>query len=232
MKRIVAFVIVALVLTSCEIFDVVSETGNGVPLKTTLEVGEFDVLSLPSMVNVVYTQTSGEQSLTFTCDENLMDYYRIGVEGNTLVVDTKPGIISLTPRVETILTVNSPVLHEVRVSGSGNCSIDGPVTAECGFSLHDTGRGAIHISGQVACASFSVSTSGSGSIDIASITADKIDASTTGSGSIQLICDNVGDINASTSGSGSIHLSGRARSLVTKSTGSGQINWKDLALPE
>ena len=181
-----------------------------------------------------------------------MDYYRIGVEGNTLVVDTKPGIISLTPRVETILTVNSPVLHEVRVSGSGNCSIDGPVTAEGGFSLHDTGSGAIHISGQVACASFSVSTSGSGSIDIASITAesadfkvsgsggiiahkitaDKIDASTTGSGSIQLICDNVGNINASTSGSGSIHLSGRARSLVTKSTGSGQINWKDLALPE
>ena len=124
------FAAVAAVLTSCQIFGIVTETGNGVATEMTLVVKDFDALSVPAMIDVVYTQTPGDQSLTFTCDENLVDYYLIEVKGNTLVVDTQPGIISLTPRVNTVLTVNSPVLNSVKLSGSGDCTINSPISAE------------------------------------------------------------------------------------------------------
>ena len=243
MKRLVMFAAVAAVLTSCQIFGIVTETGNGVATEMTLVVKDFDALSVPAMIDVVYTQTPGDQSLTFTCDENLVDYYLIEVKGNTLVVDTQPGILSLTPRVNTVLTVNSPVLNSVKLSGSGDCTINSPISAEDGFKVSTSGSGDIEINGDVTCKSFSASTSGSGEIEISGIksksaeftttgsgdievdmiTADRIKASTSGKGSISLVCKDAGDIEARTSGSGSIYLSGNARSLDQKSSGSGRV---------
>ena len=164
-----------------------------------------------------------------------MDYYLIEVKGNTLVVDTQPGIISLTPRVNTVLTVNSPVLNSVKLSGSGDCTINSPISAEDGFKVSTSGSGDIEINGDVTCKSFSASTSGSGEIEISGIkvdmiTADRIKASTSGKGNISLVCKDAGDIEARTSGSGSIYLSGNARSLDQKSSGSGRVKIENFSV--
>ena len=223
------FAAVAAVLTSCQIFGIVTETGNGVATEMTLVVKDFDALSVPAMIDVVYTQTPGDQSLTFTCDENLVD---------------------LTPRVNTVLTVNSPVLNSVKLSGSGDCTINSPISAEDGFKVSTSGSGDIEINGDVTCKSFSASTSGSGEIEISGIksksaeftttgsgdievdmiTADRIKASTSGKGSISLVCKDAGDIEARTSGSGSIYLSGNARSLDQKSSGSGRVKIENFSV--
>lgn len=251
MKRLLILAVAAVAVISCLHLNITVETGNGVPVQTTLQLGEFESLSLPSMIDVVYTQTPGEQSVTFTCDENLADYYQIRVENKVLVADTKPGLISLTPRVRTVVTVNSPVMKGVKVSGSGDCTINGPLTTGDSFSLNISGSGDISVNGQVECESLSVSTSGSGDIGISSVvsgtaqfrssgsgdigidavTADNIKASTTGSGDIYLVCKDAGAIDATTSGSGSIYLSGRALSLRSNSTGSGKVDASGLNLP-
>jgi hypothetical protein len=251
MKRIILLSLAALAITSCLSLNIVVEMGDGVPVETSFQVGNFNALSIPSFIDVVYTQTQGSQSVTLTCDQNLLEYYQIRVENNVLVADTKPGMISLTPRVRTVLTVSSPVLNEVKVTGSGDCTINGPVAAEDDFLLGISGSGDINVNGRVECEDFAAATTGSGDISVAGVTAqtaqirssgsgnigidalkaDDIRASTTGSGDIILVCNDAGDIEATTSGSGSIYLSGRAISLVSNSTGSGRVDATGLIMP-
>lgn len=250
MKRLLIIIAAMLALTSCIAINIAVETGNGVPVTTEISAGDFDALSIPSSIDVIYTQTPGQQSLTFTCDQNLLEYYDIRVEDKTLIVSTKRGVVALNPRVKTFLKVNNPALNSVKISGSGDCAINSPIAAGGAFTLNISGSGDIEINGPVDCKTFKATTSGSGDIEVMavvsqeaevrssgsgdieidSITADSIKASTTGSGDISLACNHAGDIDASTSGSGSIILSGTAHSLNQKSSGSGRVDARNLFL--
>ena len=199
-----------MVLGSCSMLGPIVERGNGVAVTTPVKVEEFSTISIPSSIDVVYTLSDEERSVVFTCDENLLDYYDIHVEGNTLVVDTKRGIISLSPKVRTVLTASAPVLEGVKVSGSGDCSVHGDIPF---------------------CDAFYLKCSGSGNITVDSITAGSIDASSSGSGDITINGITADSIKASVSGSGNIRLSGTAGSLRSKRTGSGIIESGSLRLP-
>jgi hypothetical protein len=243
-------VMASLAMTSCQLFGIAVEFGNGVPFETTIEVSEFNALSVPSSLDVVYTQTSGEQSVTLVCDENLFEYYNIRVEDNTLIADTKRGVVNLTPRVRTILTVNSPVLNQVKLSGSGDCDVEGLLAAGESFLVKVSGSGDFHAHDRVTAKNFTATTSGSGnigftevfaqaaefkssgsgSIGVDVLSAESIKATTTGSGDIHLTCKDAGYIEASTSGSGDIVLKGNALSVKSNSTGSGRVNAKNLSI--
>ena len=241
----------ALAMTSCQLFGLVAETGNGVRFETTIEVGDFNALSVPSSLDVVYTQTAGEQSVTLVCDENLFEYYNIRVEDNTLIAGIKPGVVNISPRVKTVLTVNSPVLNQVKVSGSGDCDVEGLLAVGESFLVRVSGSGDFHARERVTAKNLTATTSGSGDIGftevfaqaaefkssgsgtvgVDALTAESIKASTTGSGDIYLTCKDAGYIEASTSGSGDIVLNGNAQSINSKSTGSGRVNSKNLIIP-
>lgn len=251
MRRIVICVLASLALTSCQLFGLVAEIGNGVRYEATIEVGEFNALSVPSSLDVVYTQTAGEQSVTLVCDENLFEYYNIRVEDNTLIADVKPGVVNINPMVKTVLTVNSPVLNQVKLSGSGDCDVDGLLATGESFLVKVSGSGDFHARDRVTAKIFTATTSGSGNIGftevfaqtaefkssgsgtvgVDAITADSIKATATGSGDICLTCKDAGDIEASTSGSGDIVLKGNALSVISNSTGSGRVNSKNLSIP-
>lgn len=247
MRRIIIISLAAAAIVSCAFSGFPIKVGNGNAVETILDMGEFNALTSAGSMNVIYTQTPGNQSVTFTCDENLLEYYNIRVEDGTLIAGVKNGV-NVSPKVKTILTVNSPVLNSVKVSGSGNCAINGPLTAEDSFRLKVSGSGNIQANGPIECKSFFATTSGSGDIGVKSITAeaaelkvsgsgavdagsisaDSINARTSGSGNIHVECNDVGDIEARTSGSGSILLTGNARSLNASSFGSGKVNSNGL----
>ena len=199
-----------MVLCSCSKLGLIVERGNGVAVTTPIEVEEFTSISLPSSVNVVCIISDEERSVVFTCDENLLEYYDIHVEGNTLVADTRRGTISLSPKVKIVLAVSTPVLKGVKVSGSGDCTVHGDIPA---------------------CDQFYLSCSGSGNITIDSITAGSIDASVSGSGDITVNGITADSIKASVSGSGNIRLSGTAGSVRSKRSGSGRIHTETLQIP-
>lgn len=182
MKRLLIIIAAALALTSCIAINVAVETGNGVPVTTDITVGDFDALSIPSSIDVIYTQTPGQQSLTFTCDQNLQEYYDIRVENKVLVVSTKRGVVAITPRVKTFLVVNSPVLNSVKISGSGDCEINSPIVAKGDFSLSISGSGDIVLVCDGA-GDIEASTSGSGSI-VLSGTAHSLGQRSSGSGRV------------------------------------------------
>ncbi len=250
MRRIVICVLASLALTSCQLFGLVAVIGNGVRYEATIEVGEFNALSVPSSLDVVYSQTAGEQSVTLVCDENLFEYYNIRVEDNTLIADTKPGVVNISPRIKNVLTVNSPVLNQVKVSGSGDCDVEGLLAAGESFLVKVSGSGDFHARDRVTAKIFTATTSGSGNIGftevfaqaaefkssgsgtvgVDTLTADSIKATTTGSGDIHLTCKDAGYIEASTSGSGDIVLKGNALSVKSNSTGSGRVNSKNLSI--
>ena len=219
-----------MVLGSCSMIGSIAERGNGVAVTAPIKVEGFSSISIPSSIDVVYTISDEEQSALLTCDENLLEYYDIHVEGNTLVADVKSGTICLSPKVKTVLAVNAPVLEGVKVSGSGDCTVHGDIPACDNFSLRCSGSGGISVE-SVKAKSAEISTSGSGDISIGCISADNIRARTTGSGDISLVCKDAGSIDASISGSGNIRLSGTAGSLQSKRTGSGRIDSGALRLP-
>ena len=72
--------------------------------------------------------------------------------------------------------------------------------------------------------------SGSGNIEVESITAEDIIVKMSGSGDIALICKNAGYINASLSGSGDLILSGSALSVQSNVTGSGRVQSNSLTI--
>ena len=219
-----------MVLGSCSMIGSIAERGNGVAVTAPIKVDGFSSISIPSSIDVVYTISDEEQSALLTCDENLLEYYDIHVEGTTLVADTKRGTISLSPKVRTVLAVSTHVLEGVKVSGSGDCTVHGDIPACDNFSLRCSGSGGISVE-SVKAKSAEISTSGSGDISIGCISADNIRARTTGSGDISLVCKDAGSIDASISGSGNIRLSGTAGSLQSKRTGSGRIDSGALRLP-
>ncbi len=217
-------------LGSCSMIGSIAERGNGVAVTAPIKVEGFSSISIPSSIDVVYTISDEEQSALLTCDENLLEYFDIHVEGNTLVADVKSGTICLSPKVKTVLAVSAPVLEGVKVSGSGDCTVHGDIPACDNFSLRCSGSGGISVE-SVKAKSAEISISGSGDITIDGISADNIRARTTGSGDISLVCKDAGSIDASISGSGNIRLSGTAGSLQSKRTGSGRIDSGALRLP-
>ena len=231
MRTIVPLALVAVVLGSCAEFGLIVERGNGVAVTTSIEVGKFSSISLLSQVDVVYTISDGEQSVDFTCDENLLEYYDIHVEGNTLVADVKRGTVCLSPKVKTVLTVSAPVLEGVKVSGSGDCTVQGDIPACDLFCLKCSGSGDISVPGSFSCDAFSSSVTGSGEIKIGSINAKSAEISIAGSGDIAIDCISAESIKARTTGSGDISLVCKdAGSIRSNRTGSGKILTESLRI--
>ena len=75
-------------LCACET-GLFGKVGNGVSVNQKIEVGDFDIISICSYVDVYYTQSPDQQSVTLTCDENLVEYYKIEVRNGELIVDCK-----------------------------------------------------------------------------------------------------------------------------------------------
>lgn len=224
--------------------------GNGVSAETQIEVGEFNAISVPSFIDVYYTQTQGEQSITLTCDENLTEYFVIEVEEGVLVVRNKPAPI-ICPKAKTFLAVRSPVLNQVKLSGSGNFKITSPIQVDGDFSVKLSGSGDFDAAGAIQCVDFAASTSGSGDAEIKAIsaasasfkssgsgdlesrgvTAKEITIVLSGSGDCELECKDAGTIDAKLSGSGDAILSGSARAIVNISdTGSGRFDMNRLSI--
>ena len=248
MKRIF-FLAATAVLASCQMFTTLYQVGDGESVDTLVDVQEFETISVPSSLDVFYTQEAGDPSVVLTCDSNLVEYFNIRVENGTLVVDTQKGY-SLSPKVKTYLRVKSAKLTGVKSSGSGDIEISSSLTNVEDFSVKASGSGDIFCLGTILCTNFSSSVTGSGDTSLAGVqattadfkdsgsgdigvdylNANDINVRMTGSGDVSLTCVNAGYIVANLSGSGDLILTGGARSVQSDVTGSGRVNSKDLTI--
>lgn len=246
MKRIILAIAVTLGLCACEA-GLFGEVGNGVSMTQEIEVGDFDRISIPDFVDVYYTQSSDQQCVTLTCDENLFEYYHIEVKDGELIVYCKGSFYN---KIDTYLTVCSSSLKGVKLSGSGDLYIEEALTTEDDFTIETSGSGDVDIasmtasstivsltgSGDARIGSMTVSSaefksSGSGDIEADEVKAESISIKTTGSGDCSLCCKDSGTLSVQISGSGDVILRGTARALINISqTGSGEFNMSGLTL--
>ena len=251
MKRVLLFFVAVMTLSSCHQDFLNIDRGNGVSVTTSIDVDGFNSISIPDFVDVRFSQASGDEtSVSLTCDENLVDCYKIRVREGALVVETRSHII-LKPKVTTYVTVSAPVLNSLKLSGSGDCIITGDLTVDGDFSCKTSGSGDISMDDTLSCVNFTASASGSGDIFFSGIqaqtsefktsgsgnlrcdelTSDEIHVTTTGSGNITLTLKDSGNIYAKTTGSGDIILKGVATSIKNMtSSGSGKIDISHLIL--
>jgi hypothetical protein len=246
MKRIILAIAVTLGLCACEA-GLFGEVGNGVSMTQEIEVGDFDRISIPDFVDVYYTQSSDQQCVTLTCDENLFEYYHVEVKDGKLIVYCKGSFYN---KIDTYLTVCSSSLKGVKLSGSGDLYIEEALTTEDDFTIETSGSGDVDIasmtassttvsltgSGDARIGSMTVSSaefksSGRGDIEAEEVKAESISIKTTGSGDCSLCCKDSGTLSVQISGSGDVILRGTARALINISqTGSGDFNMSDLTL--
>ena len=251
MKRYGFIFLAALAVWSCVFTGASVHKGNGVAVDTVIDVEGFNAISLPVSTDVVYKLTDGERSVVLTCDEKLVDCYYIHVEDSVLIADRKPGISIISTKVQSVLTVCSPVLDGVTISGSGDCAVLGPVCADRGFYLKCSGSGDVSVSGLVSCPEFTATTSGSGDISvgevicgsgaeikasgsgdiaISALSAQSAQIRTSGSGDIAVMALSAESVTARTSGSGDIELLCKDAGLVDASaSGSGDISLNGTA---
>ncbi|MBR4827110.1 MAG: DUF2807 domain-containing protein [Bacteroidales bacterium] len=251
MKKYVILVLAALAVCSCVFSGVTVLKGNGVAVDTVIDVDGFNAVSLPASTDVVYKIAEGDRSVVLTCDEKLVDHYFIHVEDGILYADVKPGAYSVFTKVQSVLTVCAPVLEGVTVTGSGDCTVIGPVSTDSRFYLKCSGSGDVSVSGRIDCPEFTATTSGSGDIsvgavccessagirttgsgdiDISAIAAQSVDISSSGSGDLSVEGITADSINARTSGSGDIDLVCKDAGVVdARTSGSGDISLRGTA---
>lgn len=201
--------------------------------------GNFSALSSAGSTPVTYIQSSISKVIIEGSPE-FIDKMYTEVRGGTLHIGMQKGKYrGLNLRV----TVYSPVLNEVHMSGSGTFHDENGHRASGNVRYSCSGSGGVSI-GRLECASFDTHLSGSGNLSIGDLVCSSANISTSGSGGMTVrrlfstgnlgirisgsgygLVDeaNVKDVEVRISGSGSVKINGHARDVATYISGSGSV---------
>lgn len=217
--KIPALLLPLLLLYSCEDAFWGCIQGNGNIVNQERTIGEFDnIVSSGSFVVEVYP--GYESSLSIKTDDNLLDYIRTSIQGNTLVLETRSGRC-IRSRESITIYVYTPSVEKLKLSGSGLITCDNISTENLDLEL--TGSGKINCD-NVEINFLRASVPGSGTIEIKG-TAHSCDYTISGSGVIKGI-DLMTDIcYASIPGSGVIYTY-VTENLDVNISGSGFLYYK------
>ena len=170
-----------------------STSGSGAPASQSRSVGPFTAVELTGVDNVV-VRVGSPQSVTVHADANLLQTVTTVVRHGRLVIGTTG---SFSTRSPTRVTVSTPTLDALALSGAGTIAVTGVRAANLAVTL--TGSGTVRVQGA----------------------ARDVRATIGGSGAIYVPASE--SLDARVSGSGAIFYSGSPTQLHTSITGSGTI---------
>jgi len=190
--------------------------GNGKVKDQSRTIMEFDKIDAGGAFTLK-VKVGPSPSLKITAEENLLNYIRTNVKGNTLVIDTKKNI---SPRKEIYIEITTPSLRAVNASGANNVTVYGINGSD--FDVDVSGAGSINLSGEVD--RFTADLSGAGSINARELKAKDVRVSVSGAASADVYAKNY--LDASVSGVGSISYYGDPVKTKTDVSGVGSITRK------
>jgi hypothetical protein len=173
--------------------------GNNNVVTETRSVPSFARVNNSGIFEVYIVQTDYYE-VVMEAESNLLPFIRTRVSGNTLEVDTKD---NLKPNYPIKVFVYTPVIEDIRLSGSGRVYSDSLEADKLDVDL-----------------------SGSGSMDLV-VWANEVNCTISGSGSIRMYLE-TNLLEAKVSGSGDMDFSGLADRADFKISGSGSIHAYDL----
>lgn len=209
--------------------------GSGKIVDEARSLAAFSRIRLDGPFNLHVSQT-GTPSVTVRADDNLMSQVITEVEGDTLVIKSRPGH-SMRSRQPLLVTVGTGSLAGVDTRGSGDVWVQG-IKGER-FELQLSGSGDVRLSeltlrtlavglagsgditAQGHCEEAQLSIAGSGDLRMADLQTQRTTVSIAGSGDARVHATLA--INASVAGSGDVRYSGNPSSVKSKVAGSGSV---------
>jgi hypothetical protein len=155
--------------------------GSGKIVTQTIDVNNFDSVSLEGSGNVYIVQGDSE-SVTVETDDNILPLLETKVNGHELVLGMKPNQ-SIDPSKPIVYQLTVKDLNGIDLKGSGNFYVSPVQSNNMAISL--LGSGDIRIKG-LATDSLAIDLSGSGNITIEEIAVKTVDTNLKGSGDIKL----------------------------------------------
>ncbi|HLO13339.1 MAG TPA: head GIN domain-containing protein [Anaerolineales bacterium] len=203
---------------ACGSFTTNSVVGSGNIVTQTIDVSQFDRVTLTGLGDV-YLEQGQSESLSVQADDNLISLLDIKVRGKELTLGTKPNFdLNPSESIKYNLTVKD--LNSVSLSGSGNFYVGAIKSSDLAVSIH--GSGNIDIK-DLNTGNLSIDLNGSGNVAIEGLNAKALDTSLKGSGDIKLE-GNANTQNVTIAGSGN-YLAGNLQTDIADVSvpGSGDV---------
>ncbi len=188
---------------ACGAFASSSVNGSGKIVTQTVDVSNFDRVSLDGSGDV-YIEQGETENLTIETDDNILPWLDTRVKANELVLSMKPGQ-NINPSRDIVYRLTVKDLNGISLQGSGNFFIE---TLESNNTK--------------------ILVSGSGDVLIKGLTATSLSIDLLGSGNITVDDVHVNTVDTSVKGSGDIKLEGKATSQKVAVSGSGNYLAEDL----
>ena len=194
-----------------------------------LNLGYFSRIESYTSYDVKFVQGK-TPSVRVVGAKGLVERLSVQRSGETLVIKAKGGGFSFSFDDDTplIIYITSPDLTGVKLTGSGDFDVDGPLDTDV-LDVALEGSGDIDIK-DIKAQTVSCEVNGSGDVDLG---LNRVGVSTLkvfGSGDIEAKMYDCGTSDCSVFGSGDITLKGTLRSLNQNVKGSGDINTGELSV--
>lgn len=194
-----------LIMNSC-LENITCIDGNGQVITQSREASEINELVNTTAVDVIYIKADSV-SITVTAESNFMKHIETSSSQGRLNIRTDPRNTCFNYTVKPLITVTSPSLNSLELTGSGSMQADS-------------------ISGPEA----EIRSTGSGDLHIGNVISDDMFITVTGSGDVEMSSVNCIEADLTLTGSGNLDISGRADKSVMRVTGSGDAKAVDLII--
>ena len=207
-------------------------TEHGIDYTEVREVGHFRALASSLPANVYYVQAD-KQEVRVESTEEFAPKVLTTVEDGILTLKLEPGRY---PKLILRVTVSSPDIEKLSVSGSGNLFHEGVLHASGSLALKVSGSGDI-VTGEIDSRDFDAQCSGSGSIRVGTLACDDFDGKVSGSGNVRMGRISCDDFEAGVSGSGDFFVDKLTSDKLTSTggasvrvSGSGNVRLSEVAV--
>jgi hypothetical protein len=189
--------------------------GSGKIATEPRTVSGFSTVSL-SGSGQVFIEQGGTESLTVTTDDNLLQYIKTEVHGNTLELGFTEPMTNVQPTNDIVFKLMVKKLEGLEISGSGKADVKG--LAQDRLQVRISGSG--NVSGQGSANDLELRISGSGSYRGQEIKSQRATVSVSGSGDAVISVSDT--LKADVSGSGTIEYVGDPQ-VTQNISGSGSV---------
>lgn len=192
-------------------------TGNGKVVTTERNAGHFDVLKVSSGIDVYLTQ-GNEESISLEADENLHDYIKTEISGNTLRIYSDANIRKARAK---IVHVTMKDIKKITASSAGDVYGKSPIKTE-ELSLSTSSAGDIQLEIEVKNVSCDISSAGDITLKG---TANNLEANLSSAGDLKAYELTVKTADVSTSSAGDAKITVTEK-LIANTSSAGDIYFK------
>ena len=212
-KIILLVTLIGIVITGCGFWGI---RGNGRVKEEKRTIEDFQRIEAGGAFTIKIN-VGQPTSLKITAEDNLLEYIKTNIKGNTLKIETRKNI---SPRKKILIEITTPELDFINGSGANNITVIGIKGSEFDASL--SGAGNISLSGEVE--KFKAELSGAGNINAKELKARDVRVSVSGAANADVYAKQ--SLEASVSGVGSIDYYGNPPETKTNVSGVGSISRK------